>query len=229
MVFDFLKRREEGKTRYMHVAIDATRLENWCEKHKVGFEDCYVRVFSRMKEHMAVQVEQKIPIMSFFVLHLKADRKEELLKLLKRFIEGKWLNNFLNENKIRVTFFGKWYDLPSELVDSLKKLVEMTKNYDYFFVNFCLNYDGREELVDAFKIINRQIMAGKLSPESVTQEVIKENIYTSYFLPPDLIIRDSRDKRNSFLLWDSVGAKIVSIEKFFPDFDKRDFEKVLKG
>jgi len=227
-MFDFLKRKEENKTRYMHVALDIKGVKKWCEKNKVSLDDGYIRAFSRIKEILEVQVEQNIPILSFLILPLEQKKREELLKSLKEFIEGDFLQDYLVRNKVRMTLLGKWYDLPSELLESLKKVVKCTKEYDSFFLNFCLNYDGQEELVDAFKIIARQLMAGKLSADNITKETIKENIYSSYFIAPDLGIKNSESKIDSFFLWDCVGAKRVFTGKDFPDFGKSDFEKVLK-
>jgi len=223
----FLKRKEESKTSFVHIAVDMKGVNKWCEKYKVSLEDGYIKSFSRVKEIMGVQVEQKIPILSFLVLPLGRE-KIELVKCFKEFVEGDFLKDYLTENKVRVTLIGKWYDLPSELLGSLKKIVEETKDHSALFLNFCLNYGGREEIVDAFKIMARQIMAGKLDADSITKETIKENIYTSCFAAPDLIVRNSDCIVDSFFLWDCVGAKVVFTEKDFPDFSGVDFEKVLK-
>lgn len=228
-MLDFLKRKEENKARYLHVGIDMKGVEKWCESNKVSLEDGYVKAFSRVKELIGTQVEQKIPILSFLVLNWQQKERNELLKVFKEFIEGEFLRDFLTKNKVRVTLLGKWYDLPTELVGGLKKIVGETKDYDYFFLNFCLNYDGQEEIVDAFKIIVRQLMAGKLSADNITKGVVKENLYTSYFVAPDLMIKNSDSKMDGFFLWDCVGAKRVFTGKDFPDFSGADFERVLKG
>lgn len=224
-----MKRKEESKVRYMHVAVDIKGVEKWCEENKAGLEDGYTKSFSRIKEIVEMQVEQKIPLLSFLILPLGQEKKKELLNSFKEFIEGEFLKEFLVRNKIRVTLLGKWYDLPAEIVESLKKLLEETNSYDHFFLNFCINYDGQEEILDAFKLIARQIEAGKLSMDKINKETIKENIYSSYFIGPDLMIKNSDSKMDAFFLWDCVGAKRVFTGKDFPEFNKGDFEKVLKG
>tara|TARA_Y100000310_G_C20645842_1_gene796517 strand:- start:41 stop:724 length:684 start_codon:yes stop_codon:yes gene_type:complete len=227
-MFDFLKSKAVAKTKYMHIAIDTKGVERWSEKNKLSLVDGFQKSFSRIKELMQVQVEQKIPILSFLILPLKQERRMELLKEFNEFIIKEDFWKHLRENKIKVTVLGQWYDLPSEIIGNLKCLIEGTKDYDYFFLNFCLNYDGQEELLDAVRLINRQVLAGKLSPENITKQTIKDNIYTSYFIPPDLVIKNSEKKMDSFFLWDCVGAKRHFTEKYFPEFSKSDFEKVLK-
>ena len=227
-MFNFLRSKEESKTRYLHVAIDIKGAKNWSENNKLSIEDGYQKCFSRIKEVMEVQIEQKIPIVSFLILPL-GNKTDELLSEFKRLIGSQQFWDYLKEHKIRVNVFGKWYDLPSEIVGSTKCLIEGTKDYDNFFLNFCLNYDGREEIVDAFKLVARKLESGKLSYENINQQTIKDNIYTSYFIPPNLMIKNGRNQMDSFFLWDCVGAKRVFMGKDFPDFSKSDFEKVLES
>jgi len=158
--------------------------------------------------------------------------EEKFSAFLDKFIE---FFNFLklhalvHENKIKITAIGKWYDLPGRAVDSIKDLVDETKDYDTFFLNFCINYDGQEEIVDACKLIARQIKADKLDVDAINKEVIKENIYSSYFLPPDLIIKNGLRKRTSgFMLWDSSDSEIYFTGKRFPEFTKTDFLNIVK-
>jgi len=154
-MFDFLKRKEESKVKYLHVAIDTKGVEHWCEKNKVSLEDGYLRSMVRIKELLQVQVEQKIPVFSFLILPLdsKKESRTALLKNFKEFIESAFLRTHLIQNKIRVTLLGKWYDLPAELLEGLKKIVEETRYYDNFFLNFCLKYDGQEDFdaLDGFR------------------------------------------------------------------------------
>lgn len=228
MVFDFLKRKEQSKISYLHVAIDIKGVPEWCEKNKVSLEDGYLRSITKIKEIIKLQIEEQFPILSFLILPLEKKDNPELLKIFKEFLEGDFFLDFLNQNKIKVTLLGKWYDLPTEILDSLKRIVEETKMYDNFFLNFCLNYDGQIELLDAFKILVRQVMSGKLSADNITQETIKENIYSSYFIPPDLIVHNHDKTAGSFFLWDSTKAKRIFTKKDFPDFDVKIIDRVLK-
>ena len=77
-------------------------------------------------------------------------------------------------------------------------------------------------------MIARQIKADKIDPESITKETIKDNIYASYFLPPDLIVKSGKEKTlNGFLLWDSTYSKIFFSERRWPEFSKLDLLNAL--
>lgn len=114
---------------------------------------------------------------------------------------------FAFQKGIKVSIIGKWYSLPSNVIDSVKKVIENTKDYDNFFVNFCINYDGQEEILDACKLIAKQVQMKNLDPDNISKALLKDNLYSSYFMPPDLIIKLT-DEKKGFLLWDSVTAKI---------------------
>ena len=216
-----------------HIGISTDGIEKWALKNDISYELAYNRNFAIIKSTMKLQVKLKIPIMSFYILDQKIDKESEyypeLLDSISNMFNNLAANEFVNTNKIKISVLGKWYDLPGRVVDSIKNVIEETKDYDGFFVNFCINYDGQEEIVDAFKLLGMQIKSGRMDPELIDKNSIKENLYSSYFLPPDLIIKNGNRKETSgFLLWDSVNTKICFTNKLWPDFDKTEFLDAIK-
>lgn len=216
-----------------HIAITTNGTTSWSIKHEVTFEEAFKRSFEIIKNAIDVQVNQKIPILTFYLMAEKTKKKPEIfsqiVSAVTELFESLVSNEFIHQNKIKVSVLGKWYDLPSRLVDVIKNVLEETKDYDSFFVNFCINYDGREEIVDSCKLIARQIQADKLSPEAINSDMIKENLYSSYFLPPDIIIKNGREKTTaSLLLWDSAHSHIYFSGKLWPDFNKDEMMKAVK-
>jgi len=154
-------------------------------------------------------VRANTPILTLYVLKL-----DSLTPLITTELSALFTSldtAFLHKHQVKVSFIGQWYDLPEQLVTPMKSLMEATKDYDAFFLNFCVNYDGQEEIVAACKVLNIQIMNQKLTIDGIDTAAIKQNIYNSYFLPPDVIIY-AEGKRNSFLLWDSFRAKTLCYE-----------------
>lgn len=153
-----------------------------------------------------LQTEKDITI---FSIQVKAISEEKLKELLTYYLK----EQYLDENKIKVSFIGKWYDLPEEVLRLIKERMTNTKEYTNYFLNFVVNYDGHQEIVDATKILCRQIIGEKIDIENITSEQIKENLYTSYFIPPELIIAiNTQNKLDGFLLWDSYYSEIVFIK-----------------
>lgn len=174
-------------------------------------------IFSATKLH--------IPIISVYSLpaHTAPDKISARIDDLTDFVESLRAWEFLYQAHIKVTILGHWYDLPARLVEPLKRLQESTREHDAFFLNICINYDGQEEIVDAASIIARQVKIGKLDPERITKESIKEALSTSYFVPPDLIIKSGPYvSLRSFLLWDSAHSIIFFTKKNINDFTPKD-------
>jgi len=169
-------------------------------------------------------------IMNFMPCIQSVD-KDDFLAItdsLADFFNGLCNNDLIHKNQIKISVLGKWYDLPGKFVDSIKNIIEKTKEYDSYFVNFCINYDGQEEIVDAVRLIARRLKADKLDPSMINKELIKENIYSSYFVPPDLIIINGSKRTSDLLLWDSPNAKVYFTNNLWPDFDKVDLKDAIR-
>jgi undecaprenyl diphosphate synthase len=216
-----------------HIAITTTGIERWALKNNLPREDALKRSILAIKNTIKLQVNLKVPILSFYILDSNSSKEGEfyphildaIVDLLHELPESR----MVNDNKIKISVLGKWYNLPGRIVDAVKNVVEETKDYDSFFVNFCINYNGQEEIVDAMKLIAMHVRAGKIDPEMIDKGMVKDNIYSSNFLPPDLMIKSGiRKATTGFLLWDSVNTKIYFTNKFWPDFDKTEFMDAIR-
>jgi undecaprenyl diphosphate synthase len=180
-------------------------------------------VFSAIKEIMNEQPKLGLPVLTFgFDKDIPG---EKVLELLKFYISKK----FLEENKIKISFLGKWYGLSGGVVEEIKNLIDLTKDYDTQFLNFVINYDGQQEIVDACKILCRQVKNDKVDIDNVTKDSIKENTYSSYFIPPDLIIKTGEvPKLRGFLLWDCTHSKLHFTEKAIAEFNADAVKKIIE-
>ncbi|NQV08877.1 di-trans,poly-cis-decaprenylcistransferase [Candidatus Woesearchaeota archaeon] len=217
--------KKEKMPRHLSLTIGGNII--WSEKHNIPLEEAYKKVFIRIEEFLSLQVNLNIPVMTVFLLseELRDSEnftifKELLIKFFNRIKDSKVIHN----NMVKVSILGKWYDLPYRLIEPIKNTIDITKDYDNFFLNLCINYDGQEEITDAAKLIARKVKAEKLDPDSITKETIKDNLYSSYFIPADVIIVTGRRKFTAgLLLWDSSRTIIYFSEKVFPEFTSVDF------
>jgi len=224
---------KEGKSKKIirHLAITMHGMEKWAVQKKRSMQETYKKSFEILDEVIHLQIKHDIPILSIYLLPEELKKEDQFpvfLDEMINFLNAIKRSSLLHDNKVKISVLGKWYDLPGRAVDAIKEILEETKDYDKFFVNLCINYNGREEIVDACKIIGRQIKAGKLDVEAITKDTLKDNIYSSYFLPPDLFIKNGKIiQTTTFLLWDMPYARIYFSEKYFPEFTKSDFSKAL--
>ncbi|MBI2124643.1 undecaprenyl diphosphate synthase family protein [Candidatus Pacearchaeota archaeon] len=213
-----------------HVAIGLDNISDWCSKNNASLNSACEKYFKNLKGLMELQARSDIPIFTIYLLPDNIDKLGDDYLAYSDFIAGffsELLNNpMLSEQKIKISIFGKWYRLPGKAVEALKEIIEATKDYDRFFANFCINYDGQEEIVDACRLIAKQVQLGKIDPEMITKESIKENIYSSYFLPPDVVFIYGERRLSSLLLWDSAYSSIVFANKPFMEFEEGDLIKI---
>ncbi|MBR9677388.1 di-trans,poly-cis-decaprenylcistransferase [Candidatus Woesearchaeota archaeon] len=133
----------------------------------------------------------------------------------------------LSENKIKFRFIGRINMFPQEVREQMRLLMDKTKDFNDYIVNFAMAYGGRAEVIDATKKIAEQVKSGKLDVDAINDEVFKKNLYMSD--EPDLIIRTSGERRTSgFLLYQADYAELAFVDKFWPEFEKEDFVKIIE-
>lgn len=215
-----------------HIALTMSGHLSYSKKYRIPVEQLYCRVFSKINEMIDFQIKTNMPIITIYLITSKAKNFENfpsIVDALVDFFEKLKENRIISENKVKISILGKWYDLPGRLVEPIKAVIDETKDYDSFFLNLCINYDGQEEIVDACRMIGRRIQAGKLDPDVVDKESIKEAIYSSYFLPPDIIIKTGKRRSlKGFLLWDSTSSHIHFSDKLWLELTREDIMKAVR-
>ena len=229
-ITDILKSREKihitKADMPKHIAITMEK-----ELKDINPEDIYNKKSNLIKDIVNIQIKLNIPIVTIFLLSGDAKNSENfsfLMDDLAKFFNDIISHKKIHTDQIKISVLGKWYDLPERVLNPIKRIIESTKDYDRFFLNFCVNYDGHEEIVDSCRIIARQIKSEKIDPESINKQLIKENLYSSYFISPDLII-ENNNEFSGLLLWDSKNSMIVSTGKQWPEFTKTDFFRVIEN
>ena len=214
-----------------HVAVTIFGTPEWARLNRMALPAALGKKYRRLMEIIACQVALDIPILTFLISPQRKTLSDEAMlqiDAMKEFFTELSSASLVHSNQMKISVLGKWYDLPGSAIEPVKAVIEQTKGYDRFFLNFCVQYNGQEEIVDACRLIARKIRAEKIDVEAIDAELVKENIYASYFLPPDIIITTGRKRRTAgLLLWDSKDATIVCTGKLWPEFTADDFRKVV--
>ncbi|MBU0536015.1 MAG: di-trans,poly-cis-decaprenylcistransferase [Nanoarchaeota archaeon] len=220
-----------GKVMPKHVALTMGGQLDHARASNMTIEEVFKRMFSKINWLIDLQINNNIPIVTVYVLTSKVKDSPHFSLIMDKmieFFENLKNNSRIYENKMKVSVLGKWYDLPGRAIEPLKAMIDETRDYDSFFLNLCINYDGKDEIVDACKIIGRRIAAGKIDADTIDKEAIKDNIYSSYFLPPDLLIKTGMDKKlGGFLLWDTTDSHVCFSGRTWLRFNEADFERAV--
>ncbi len=144
-----------------------------------------------------------------------------LMGLLKYYMKLKLEE--LNRENARVRFAGNLSALSEDISRILSDAEEKTRNNDSMQLVVCLNYGGRQEILDA---VSRMIEEGVSQP--VTEEVFRKYLYLPDIPDPDLLIRTSGELRMSnFWLWQGSYSEYYFTDKFWPDFGRQDLEMAV--
>lgn len=167
----------------------------------------------------------KIPMLT---LHFPSSRTEDEVNAIVALFTALMHERFLDDNQIKVSVIGRWYELPERALEPIKHIITATSEYDRHFVNVCVRYDGHDDIVEGAKLLAKQIQLGKLAPEQITKATLKEAMLTSTLLPPSLIIYPAPARTtHGVLLWDSTTAVTHFSDSTWKDFGKQAFLESL--
>ena len=210
-----------------HVAIIVDGNGRWAKErglsrlkgHDAGFEN-----LKKIGEHALSRGVKVLSLYVFSTENFKREKKEvdHLMDLFVLMFKRD--KNYFMEKNIKVLFSGRNEPLPKKVIEARDKLVEMTKNNTGGILNFCMNYGGRAEIVDACK----KIINDNVDVDNIDEEMFKKYLY--HDLPDvDLMIRTSGELRlSNFLLWQNAYAEFYFPETKFPDFSEEDFDEAIE-
>jgi undecaprenyl diphosphate synthase len=135
----------------------------------------------------------------------------------------------LNEWGVRVRWAGRRPRLWASVIKELQFAEELTRDNDTFTLTMCVNYGGRNELVDAMRAVGEDIAAGRLKPSGITDKAIQRHLYQPDLPDVDLFVRSSGEQRTSnFMPWQSTYAEMVFLDTLWPDFRRTDIWRAIE-
>ena len=170
-------------------------------------------------------LRQKIPYLTLYTFSTENWQRPSheinfLFDLIRKHIK-KNLKRIIKQG-IKINIIGKQKKLPSDIVKSLKLIKKKTKKNNAITINLALNYGSKEEIVDAC----RKFVFEK--NKKVDIKNFQKKLYTRNIPDPDILIRTGGTRRlSNFLLWQLAYTEIFFIDKLWPDFSERDFNKVI--
>ena len=135
----------------------------------------------------------------------------------------------IKDNDIKVIFSGRRKPLREDVLVSMDKIVEETKNNKRGILNICLNYGGQEEIIDATKKIVELVNNGELNIDDIDKNSFYKYLYND--LPPlDLLIRTSGEFRlSNFMPYQSTYSEFYFTDTLFPDFNNQEFDRAIES
>lgn len=154
---------------------------------------------------------------------------EEIEYLMSTPVE--YIENNLEELKgknIRINFVGRKDRFPTPTLDAINKVMLTTQNNTGMLLNIAFDYGGRNDIVEATKIIAGRVRNKDLSINEIDEEYFTRQLFVSTNV--DLLIRTSGELRvSNFLLWQMAYAEFYFTKCLWPDFNEKELMKAIKS
>jgi len=207
-----------------HVAIIMDGNGRWGLKNKSSRNEGHKAGLKTIDKIIKNTIEKNIRYLTLFAFsteNWKRPKKEinYLFELLENFLKKRIKD--LNNKDIRFFVIGK-KNFSIKLNNLLKSAEKQTKSNNTLQLNLALNYGSKSEIINAIKLLNKK-------KSKISEKNISNNLYTKNIPDPDILIRTGNTKRlSNFLLWQSAYTEIFFIKKLWPDFNEKDFNKIIK-
>ena len=207
-----------------HVAIIMDGNGRWGLKNKNSRNLGHKQGLLTVEKIIKKSIEKKIKYLTLFAFSSENWKRPEfeinyLFKLLENFLEKKLPN--LNKQNIKLKIIGR-KSFSSKLNKSLKNAEKLTFKNKKLQINLALNYGSKNEIIDGIKSLVK-------NKKKITKKNISESLYTKNIPDPDILIRTGETKRlSNFLLWQLAYTEIFFEKKLWPDFNERDYNKIIK-
>jgi len=207
-----------------HVAIIMDGNGRWGLRKKKSRNMGHKEGLNTVEKIIRETIKKKIRFLTLYAFsteNWKRPKKEVsfLFNLLKDFLIKK--TNQLNKNGIKFKMIGSKKMLSKNLIKILLNSEKVTKNNKTLQINLALNYGSKSEIIASVKKIIKE-------KKIINQTNIEKNLFTSEMPDPDILIRTGGQKRlSNFLLWQLAYAELFFVDKLWPDFNTKDYSKIL--
>ena len=177
--------------------------------------------------------QKNIEVLSLFAFSSENWRrpKDEVSLLMELFLttlQGEI--DRIDKNNIRLKIIGDKSAFPEKLQDIILKAEFQTQANDGLLLLIAANYGGRWDITQAVNKIISDINSGNLAAQTITEELISQNLVTANFPEPDLFIRTGGEERiSNFLLWQLAYTEFYFTENLWPDFDQNELQTAIKS
>jgi len=207
-----------------HVAIIMDGNGRWGLKYKKSRNLGHKEGLKTVEKIIKVSIKNKIKYLTLYAFsteNWKRPKKEVnyLFNLLETFLFNKI--SYLIKQNIRLKIIGK-----KNFSKKLNKLLflseKKTLKNNKLQINLALNYGSKSELINAFDLIIK-------NKKKINEKNINRYLFTKCIPDPDLLIRTGNTRRlSNFLLWQLAYSEIFFVKKLWPEFNEKDYNKILK-
>ena len=207
-----------------HVAIIMDGNGRWGLKFKKSRNAGHRQGLSTVEKIIKETIKNKIKYLTLFAFSTENwKRPKTEIKYLFNLLESFLINKIeqLHKKDIKLKIIGV-KNFSSKLNHLLLKSEKKTYKNKKLQINLALNYGSKFEIIQGFKNLQK-------SKKKITEKNLRKFLQTKNIPDPDILIRTGDTKRlSNFLLWQLAYTEIFFEKKLWPDFNEKDFIKIIK-
>ena len=199
--------QNNGKPVWLGHLAGAKKMEefaDWCSKHP---EVKTVSVYALSTENLNRSPEELDRLWGIY--------QKEFTAMMK--------NKAMKKQGLRVNVIGNNSLWRSDVRQAARDVMRATRQYTGGVLNILLAYGSQFEMMRGMK---------KLAVKGIKNVPFAEDTFNKLLLvtqPVDLVIRTGGQRRlSNFLLYQAAYAELYFTDTLWPDFSKKEFEKILK-
>ena len=200
----------------------------WAKRKGLARIEGHRAAKTAIKESITAAQELKVDYLSLFAFSTENWFRSSLeIKLLFSIFTDFLIQEApeLNRKGVKIHTCGHLEKFPARMQSELNKASDLTKDNSILYLNICLDYSGKNDILCAVKKIVEQ----KIPLDEITEDTINNHLLTAELPSVDLLIRTSGEQRiSNFMLWQIAYAELYFDSVFFPDFRKENFYRAIK-
>ena len=207
-----------------HVAIIMDGNGRWGLKNKDSRNEGHKAGLKTVEKIIKETINQKIKYLTLFAFSTENwNRPKKEINYLFNLLENFLLNKIddLNKQNIKLNIIGV-KNFSKKLNKLLNSSEKKTAHNTILQINLALNYGSKFEILNAIKKINK-------NKDKINEKNLSKYLETKNIPDPELLIRTGNTQRlSNFLLWQLAYAEIFFEKKLWPDFNEKDYVKIIK-
>jgi len=207
-----------------HVAIIMDGNGRWGLRNKNTRNEGHKAGLNTVEKIIKETINQKIKYLTLYAFsteNWKRPKKE--INYLFRLLENFLLNRIddLHKKNIKLNIIGV-RNFSKKLNKLLNFSEKKTSKNTTLQINLALNYGSKVEIINALKKMNK-------NNDKINEKNLSKYLQTKNTPDPEILIRTGNTKRlSNFLLWQLAYSEIFFEKKLWPDFNERDYIKIIK-
>ena len=207
-----------------HVAIIMDGNGRWGLRHKNSRNAGHKEGLNTVEKIIKESIKRKVKFLTLYAFsteNWKRPKKEVnyLFNLLENFLSNKIQD--LNKQNVKLKILGikNFSKKLNKLLELVEKKTSQNLNLQ---LNIALNYGSKIEIINAIKQLNK-------SKKRINEVNLINFLQTKNIPDPEILIRTGKTRRlSNFLLWQLAYSEIFFVDKLWPDFNEKDYYKIIK-